>query len=108
VSPRRFLGWEPAQTFIYNQAGQVVRVELEPEWDDDNRQMVLALQAHEAGLCPGCNHPLEETTKPEYKDAYRPETPIRCHYCTTQALVSETAEKQYGHSGAAVPTNDRC
>ena len=82
VSPSRFLGSRPET----------------PEWTEQDRKLALALEEYEAGLCPGCQNPLDETSNPDHQDAYRPEPPIRCHYCTTQALVSETAEKQHEHT----------
>jgi hypothetical protein len=65
------------------------------DWTAEDAELALALEDYEAGLCPGCQQPLDETSKPEHKDAYRPAPPIRCHYCTAQALISETAEKQH-------------
>lgn len=79
VSPSRFLGSRPET----------------PEWTDQDRELALALDEYEAGLCPGCQQPLDETSDPEHSDAYRPQEPIRCHYCKMQALVSETASKQH-------------
>lgn len=71
------------------------RIRPGTDWLPEDTELALALEEYEAGLCPGCQQPLEETSKPEHSDAYRPEEPIRCHYCTAQALVSEMAEKQH-------------
>ena len=71
------------------------RVRPGGEWLPEDTELALALEDYEAGLCPGCGLPQSETTKPEHKDAYRPEEPIRCHYCTAQSLVADTAEKQH-------------
>ena len=98
VSPSKFLGARQVTTHEYSQAGRLVRSVTTAEWTDADRQAALDLEAYEASLCPGCNHPLEETTRPEHSDAYRPEPPIRCHYCTAQAIQSEAVGKQHERS----------
>ena len=98
ISPSRFLGAKRVVTHEYDAAGRLVRSTEVPEWTAEDRELAFALMEYEAGLCPGCQHPLDETSRPEHQDAYRPEQPIRCHYCTTQALISETAEKQHEHT----------
>lgn len=42
--------------------------ETESEWDEEERAWPLALAEIEAGECPGCGHPLEDTL-------YDPEKP---------------------------------
>lgn len=98
VSPSTFLGAQRVTTHEYSQAGRLVRSVTAPEWTDADRQAALDLEAYEASLCPGCQHPLEETTKAEHSDAYRPEPPTRCHYCTAQAVTSEAVNKQHENS----------
>jgi hypothetical protein len=73
------------------------------DWTDQDTSYAMALEDYEAGLCPGCNHPLAETSRPDHADAYRPEKPIRCHYCTAQALVAEVAEKDDNTAGLMFP-----
>jgi hypothetical protein len=94
VSPRRFLGWEPARVTTYDLdpvTGRVVRaVEIvEPEWDDDGRELAFALESYEADLCGGCRQPLAATTDPAAEDRLTPGTAIRCHRCTA---IAQTAE----------------
>ena len=95
ISPSRFLGAKHVVTHEYDAAGRLVRSTETPEWTVEDRELAFALMEYEAGLCPGCNQPLSETSHPDHQDAYRPEHPVRCHYCTSQAIMSETAEKQY-------------
>jgi hypothetical protein len=73
------------------------------EWTDADTAYAMALEDYEAGLCPGCNHPLAETTQQYHADAYRPGEQIRCHYCTARALVAEVAEKDEHAAGLMVP-----
>jgi YD repeat-containing protein len=98
VSPRRFLGWEPGQTTVYeyDDLGRVARATTttEPEWDSEQRRAVLDLLALEAGQCPGGKHQLSETTLPENEDAYVAGPAVRCHYCT----ASDRAAKAYEDS----------
>jgi hypothetical protein len=63
------------------------------DWTDEDTSLAMVLEDYEAGLCPGGPHPLAETTKPEHEDAYRQGVPLVCHYCRTQALIAEVAEK---------------
>jgi hypothetical protein len=94
--PHVFMGEPVVTTYSYDHAGRVVRSET-VQWTAEDRAAALALRNYEAGLCPGCNHPLEETTKPEHQYAYRPDgEPIRCHYCTAQALVSGSDDDKAG------------
>ncbi len=73
------------------------------EWTDDDTALAMVLEDYEAGLCPGGNHPLAETSAPEHADAYRPAPPIRCHYCTAQASMAEVAQKQERTAGLLFP-----
>lgn len=93
VSPRRFQGNEPTRRLIRDSRQQVVRVESEPEWDDDDRALAMALTLYEADACPGCGHQLSETTQKKRAFRYFPQEAIRCHYCTAQAMAAEAIEK---------------
>jgi hypothetical protein len=74
------------------------------QWTGRDTVYAMALEDYEAGLCPGGNHPLAETTLPEHADAYRPGERIRCHYCKAQALIAEVAEKnQENMAGVLIP-----
>lgn len=73
------------------------------QWRERDSVYAMALEDYEAGLCPGGNHPLAETTRPEHQDAYLPAERIRCHYCTAQAMVAEVMEKEDHPAGLMVP-----
>ena len=102
ISPSRFLGAKHVTTHKYLN-GELVRSEETPEWTVEDRELAFALMEYEAGLCPGCNQPLDETSQADHQDAYRPEEPIRCHYCTAQALVNESAQDQERAAGLMYP-----
>lgn len=70
-----------------------------PWWTDRDTQMMRALAYYEAGLCPGGNHVLAETSRPEHEDAYRPGEKIRCFYCKALAAVSEVQAKDEDSAG---------
>jgi hypothetical protein len=89
VSPGRFLGREPARRIIRDDLGRPVRVETEPEWTGEDRDLALALTIYEADACPGCGQPLAETTLPEREGRYRAGLAVRCHHCTASALGAE-------------------
>lgn len=92
VSPRRFLGWEPARTITHVYAhGCLVRSveQLEPEWDEESRDLAIAFAMFEADLCPGCNSPLSETLDAENEGRYRASAPVRCHSCTAREQTAD-------------------
>jgi hypothetical protein len=107
VSPRRFLGWEPARTTVYehNAAGRVVRSSViqEPEWSDEDREMAMALASYEADLCGGCGHHLGETTRPENEGMYRARLPIRCHRCTASLEAQSTYQNTTHPEALMIP-----
>ena len=107
VSPRRFLGWEPARTTVYERdhAGRVVReiTRTEAEWSDGDRALAQALASWEADLCGGCSYPLAETTLPENEGAYRAREAIRCHRCTASMQAYETYADTYAPEALMVP-----
>lgn len=46
IAPRRFWGWEPKRTttYVYDEDGRITGTvtETEPEWDDEQRELVTA------------------------------------------------------------------
>jgi len=98
IPPTVLLGRKVVTTYCHDAASRQVRAETD-EWTRQDVDMMFALDAWEAGLCPGGNHQLAETSKPEHQDAYRPTQPIRCHYCTAQAVHGEVVAKQENTAG---------
>jgi hypothetical protein len=68
-------------------------------WTRVDTTYALALEDYEAGLCPGGDHVLAETSKPEHEDAWRPNPPTRCHYCTARAVVAKADKAQENTAG---------
>jgi hypothetical protein len=62
---------------------------VEAEWDEKERAWALALLDVEADVCPGCGHPLSETTDPDAEGGYEVEEPTRCHACTPLGKAHE-------------------
>lgn len=64
---KRFHGWEPQRTTTVDRDAhrRIVRYvqTIEPEWDEEQQALVLALLGVEADTCSGCGLPLSETTK---------------------------------------------
>lgn len=61
-------------------------------WTEHDRSLAVALTLHEAMLCAGCGHPVEESTSPEADPVngagqwhYEAPEPHRCHACTAVA-----------------------
>jgi hypothetical protein len=66
------------------------------------------LLAHEDSLCPGCGHPLEESTDPDVDPdnragghRYQVGPPTRCFACTAVAQASAPYLSPAGDSPAA-------
>lgn len=49
------MGWEPRRRIIRD--GDAWVVETEPEWDEQEREWMLALAEWESTLCPSCGNP---------------------------------------------------
>ena len=64
---KRFHGWEPTKVTTVERDSRrriVQYVETsEPEWDEEQQALVLALLEVEADTCSGCGLPLSETTQ---------------------------------------------
>lgn len=56
----------------------------EPEWDDENRDWALALQAADDARCPVCGGPTSECLDPDIK--WDAGDPVRCHRATAVAV----------------------
>lgn len=52
----------------------------ESEWDDEQRNWMLALSEYKSCLCPQCRVPLAESTKPEHDGEYVTDV-VKCHSC---------------------------
>lgn len=79
---------------MYDGEGRVTRTvtRREVEWDDEQRAMMLAYQAHLADTCSGCGNPLSETTDRAAEGQYRAPLPTRCHACTPILSAMKTYE----------------
>jgi hypothetical protein len=94
-----FLGAKRVTVHFYAEGGRLVRSETETEWTKDDREAALALMAYEADLCPGCGGWLEETTKPENEEKYRPKVIGLCHRCVALEQASGL-KKNHSHPDA--------
>lgn len=64
----------------------------EPEWSEDQQDLMLALHAWRKALCPKCGRPLSECTAPENEGRYTVPPPTRCH-ATTAVIAASRAYK---------------
>lgn len=107
VSWSRFSGQEPISvtTYHYDDAGHLIGAATvrEPEWTDQDREAAIALQEYEAGLCPGCQEPMSETTDPANEGRYRTDLPIRCHRCTMAEIARDVHQDKPQASALFVP-----
>jgi hypothetical protein len=97
VSPSRFSGAEQSIRLVYGQnqfnESVVVAQVIEPEWTAEDRELAIELTAYEASLCPGCHHPMTETTDPANEHQYVAQLPVRCHRCTVSSKAMEKYEE---------------
>lgn len=57
----------------------------EPEWDDEQRDMMLSLAAWEESRCSLCGGPVEDCQSPEAERRFEGTPPVRCH--RTDAII---------------------
>ena len=88
---KRFRGWEPVTTYTH-EGGRVVSSRPEPEWDEREQDLMLALAEYEAGLCPKCGRPLSVCTDPANEFKFRTSDPVRCHATTSQSVATNKAK----------------
>ena len=98
---KRFHGWEPATTYEY-EAGRLVSSRPEPEWDETEQTVMLALQAYHGSLCPLCGGPLSVCTNPENELKFKGGLPIRCHATTARAIAMEPYKDQPNNSALMI------
>lgn len=105
MSLRRFNGWEPEQVHThYDAEGQITGrtvVTVEPEWDDEQRNLALEILSYESKLCPGCGGHMSHSFDPEVgRDVQHRHA--RCLDCKAIEEVRAAHHKSAGH------TDDRC
>ena len=97
---KRFGGWEPVVTTRYEYDGQgrlITSVTTtEVEWDDDERQTMLASLRADALTCGGCGGWLPESLNHEAED-YVLTPPVRCGRCTALAIRQEQHATDHKH-----------
>lgn len=85
---KRFDGWEPATetTYHYDDTGRLAHATTirESEWDDPQRDLMLALALYEAQVHEPCGGYLPDTTAADADDRYAAAPPVRCHLCTAR------------------------
>lgn len=100
MAPRRLWGWEPREVVAHqhDEAGRLTRsvVTREPEFDEEQRNLLLALVEIEDDTCPGCRQPISlawtEATDPDNPDAshhFAAPFPRRCHGCDAREQRAE-------------------
>jgi hypothetical protein len=98
---KRFHGWEPATKYEYDGA-RLASSRPEPEWDDGEQTVMLALQAYRAALCPLCGGPLSVCTNPENELKFKGGLPIRCHATTARSIAMEPYKDQPNNSALMI------
>lgn len=85
--PTVALGRPVVTTHSYDAASRMVRSET-VWWTTEDMEMVAALAAFEAGLCPGCGDPIAETTDPKNEERYDVLDWVLCHKCVARELAA--------------------
>lgn len=76
-------------TFLYDDPDHRDRITgtvESPDWTDDDRALLLALQMYESSLCPGCGYPIDQAWH-THSDGWWETTSYVCYPCTTQAAA---------------------
>lgn len=105
VAPSIFMGrkrtstitdWADARHFTHD-----------AEWTEEDRTAAIALARYESELCPGCRHPLAETTDARNEERYVVPHPIRCHRCTATEQAQERFQDWPTPSALLIPVELR-
>jgi hypothetical protein len=59
-------------------------------WTDEDRDLALAYQDEQDATCPGCGHPLDESTNADNADAYDVTVSV-CHGCAARERAAKDA-----------------
>lgn len=105
ISIKRLLGWEPAERHEHFDANGVLTgftvVTREPEWDDAERDRMLALAVYEAGVCT-CGYHVSLTSDLDNTFTFEDR---KCNVCAgikrygrLQSAQDEQADKELGPS----------
>lgn len=82
-------------TFLYDDPDHPDRVTgtvESPDWTDDDRALLLALQMYEASLCPGCHRPIDQAWH-THSDGWWETTSYVCYACTEAAAAEGDSEQ---------------
>jgi hypothetical protein len=91
------MGWEPRTVFEQDDAGRVVASTREVEWDEEQRDLMMALDVYRAGLCPLCGWPAKTCQDPANANLLEPQVPARC-YVRTNIEVKQEKEASESHN----------
>lgn len=96
VSLKRFNGWEPTTTYVYDDEGRVIASRPESEWDDTEREWFLALgdvrRREEAERCHLCGLPKVICRSKDTEGQVKVDLE-RCHVTTAMVKTRDLAEQ---------------
>lgn len=69
-----------------------------------DRAKALAWKLERDLICPGCGHPLDETTDPDNEGGYRADK-VRCHACHAKGMRAETVGENDDRHGLLFPVH---
>lgn len=80
--------------YVYD-GDRLVSSRPEPEWDDREQTLTLALQAYKDSLCSMCGLPVEVCTAAENEGKFKTEGPIRCHKTTALLIAGKKLDPKH-------------
>ena len=100
MSLKRYSGWEPRTAVEYDDAGRLVALVPEVEWDDTERAWMAALAEYrERVLCPcGCGYPREVAQDPMTEFRTTVPAPTRCHVRSAIVRAQKSWAKEHPDS----------
>lgn len=95
------MGWEPTETtevLDRDDEGRPTKwvTRREPEWDGQQRELMLAYLRYKDLVCHGCGGWLPETTQRD-EEEYDVDSPWRCGQCTALMKARERYAKDRDH-----------
>jgi hypothetical protein len=89
ISHKRFTGWEPRTVYEYDAQGRLAASTLEVEWDEEQRDLMIALQEYRASLCPLCGWRREICGNSKNSHLIEIPTPERCYVATNLEVAKD-------------------
>jgi hypothetical protein len=93
-SPSQFRGRPTLTTYVYDDAGRVLRVVQSSPWTSEDRALMLAWRTYKESLCPSCGHPKATAWHHHSEDSFDLVGEFICWGCTAAHRPDENGKRE--------------